>query len=243
MDVLLGRPVSLEPAAVFNKLVVRRRGGYCFEQNGLLLQVLRQLGFDACALGARVRLRITDRSILPRRTHMLIAVTLDGSCWLTDVGAGAASLTQALRLVPDREQRTPHDRRRLVHEDRQWFQQIWRDGQWADVYQFTLDDFPAVDRDVANWYTSTHPADSFSQELMVALARPGGGRTTLRDGEFTFHHHDGRRDPHAVRTPAELARALGQLGIMLASDELRELAQRAGLDHEPWPACHKRHNG
>lgn len=54
IDVLLDRPVSLEPATVFNKLVVRQRGGYCFEQNGLFLQVLRQLGFAARALGARV---------------------------------------------------------------------------------------------------------------------------------------------------------------------------------------------
>ncbi len=46
LDVLLGLPISLEPEALFQKLVVDRRGGYCFEQNGLFLEVLRELGFQ-----------------------------------------------------------------------------------------------------------------------------------------------------------------------------------------------------
>ena len=243
MDVLLRRPVSLDPAVVFDKLVVQRRGGYCFEQNGLLLQVLRQLGFQARALGARVRLQISDRAILPRRTHMLIAVALDDACWLTDVGVGTASLTQALRLVPDVVQRTPHDARRLVREGRQWFQQIKRDGQWLDVCQFTLDDFPFVDRDVANWYTSTHPASSFRHELMVALARPDGGRSTLLNGQLTFHDRDGHRDARAVRTPAELSDALRQFNIALAPGDLQQLAQRLNLDPAAGPGHQRRHNG
>ena len=57
LDVLLGRPISLEPDALFQKLVVQRRGGYCFEQNGLFLEVLRELGFQVVPLSARVRLQ------------------------------------------------------------------------------------------------------------------------------------------------------------------------------------------
>jgi N-hydroxyarylamine O-acetyltransferase len=55
LDVLLGRPIKLEIDAIFQKLVCDRRGGYCFEQNGLLLHVLDELGFQVAPLSARVR--------------------------------------------------------------------------------------------------------------------------------------------------------------------------------------------
>lgn len=229
IDVLLGRGVSLAPDTVFDKLVRQRRGGYCFEQNGLLLQVLCQLGFRARALGARVRLRIPDHAQLPRRTHMLIEVMLDDARWLTDVGIGAASLTRALRLAAQVEQLTPHDRRRLLRRGRDWFHQLWRDGAWIDVYQFTLDDFPPVDQDVANWYTSTHPGDTFSNELMGALARPDGGRTTLFNGVLTQHQADGQALPHPIKTRADLVWAQAQLGVELPAETLNALVCRLAL--------------
>jgi N-hydroxyarylamine O-acetyltransferase len=55
LDVLLGRPIDLSPTALAHKLITSRRGGYCFEQNGLLLEVLGAMGFDAKPLSARVR--------------------------------------------------------------------------------------------------------------------------------------------------------------------------------------------
>src|SRR5688572_2362429 len=58
LDVLLGRPISLEPAALLQKLVHGKRGGYCFEQNNLLLLALRAIGYDVTPLGARVRWQI-----------------------------------------------------------------------------------------------------------------------------------------------------------------------------------------
>lgn len=65
IDVRLGRPIPLEPEAVFDKLVTRGRGGYCYEQNGLLLAALRQLGFEVRPLGGRVRLAQPDRRSAP----------------------------------------------------------------------------------------------------------------------------------------------------------------------------------
>src|SRR4051794_21946874 len=55
LDVLLGRPIDLEPSAIERKLVGDRRGGYCFEQNTLMLAVLGQLGFAVRPISARVR--------------------------------------------------------------------------------------------------------------------------------------------------------------------------------------------
>jgi len=68
LDVLLGKPIDLEPAALMQKLVHDRRGGYCFEQNTLLLEVLTALGFHVRPLSARVRWQ-RPRDYTPARTH------------------------------------------------------------------------------------------------------------------------------------------------------------------------------
>src|SRR6185369_9612361 len=96
LDVLLGRPIDLQPDAIFDKLVRRRRGGYCFEQNGLFLHALEALGFRVRPLSARVRLD-RPRDYTPPRTHMFLRVEIAGESWLTDVGVGGLSLTSALR--------------------------------------------------------------------------------------------------------------------------------------------------
>lgn len=216
VDVLLHRAIRLEPQALYEKIVTHRRGGYCFELNGLFLELLRHLGFDARAIGARVRLGVPDRSVLPRRTHLLIEVKVDGTTWLTDVGVGAASLTGALRLQPDIEQPTPHEPRRLQQEDDRWFHQILREGVWSDVYEFTRDDFPPVDRQLANWYTSTNPDSNFLTGLSVALARPRGERITLKDRVFTRYAADGTATRQTLVEDSSLLQVLGNVfGIQL----------------------------
>ncbi|MBA3541003.1 MAG: arylamine N-acetyltransferase, partial [Deltaproteobacteria bacterium] len=156
LDVLLGRPIELELDALERKLVHARRGGYCFEQNALLLGVLTQLGFDAHPLSARVRYQ-RPRDFTPARTHLFVRVELEES-WLADVGVGAMSLTSALRLAAEGPQQTPHEPRRLVRENDRIYHQVQFGEEWHDVCEFTLEEMPPIDRVVANWYTSTHPA-------------------------------------------------------------------------------------
>lgn len=216
VDVLLRRPIRLEPRALYEKIVTHRRGGYCFELNGLFLELLQRIGFDARPIGARVRLGTPDRSVLPRRTHLLIEVRIDGATWLTDVGVGAASLTGALRLQPDVEQRTPHEPRRLQQDGSRWFHQILRDGTWSDVYEFTRDDFPPIDRQVANWYTSTCPESNFLAGLSVALAQPRGERITLKDRVFTRRAADGTAVQQTLTDDSSLRHVLDDaFGICL----------------------------
>lgn len=216
VDVLLRRPILLEPAAIYRKLVLDERGGYCFEQNGLLLRVLRALGFQARPLGGRVRLGVSDRALLTRRTHMIIRVEIDGSAWITDVGVGGSTLTAALRLEPDVVQATPHEPRRLQREGARWYHQIQHAGAWSDVYEFALEDFPPIDRELANWYTSTSPATNFWNHLGVALAQPEGRRIALADHEFREHAADGSTRTTVLATSAEIVHTLAQrFGIRL----------------------------
>lgn len=184
LDVLLMRGISLDDDAIDDKLVRRRRGGYCFEQNTLLLRVLLALGFTAKPISARVRIG-RARDFVPARTHVFLRVEIDDESWLADVGVGGLSPTAPLRLEPNVEQETPHERRRLIHEEGRWFHQALLGETWADVCEFTLEEMPPIDREVGNWFTSTHPRSHFRDRLMVARALDDGGRLTLLNRELT----------------------------------------------------------
>src|SRR5262245_55161961 len=125
IDVLLRRPIRLDSASLHRKLVADRRGGYCFEQNALLASVLEQLGFRVTRLAARVRYRASR--LLPR-THMLLAVELDGGTHLADVGFGGSGPLLPLRLEAGAEQRQFRWSYRVVRESAGWVLQGGRPG-------------------------------------------------------------------------------------------------------------------
>lgn len=204
-DVLLDRGIDLAPAAVERKLVTARRGGYCFEHNSLMMYVLAALGFSVRPLSARVRIG-RPRDYLPARTHVFIRVELASEAWLVDVGVGALSLTSSIRCSRDIEQPTAHEPRRLIFEDGKWFHQAKLGDAWSDVCEFTLEEMPPIDREVANWYTSRHPRSHFRDRLIVARAT-SDGRLTLVDRELT------RRSPNgtAVTTYRSHRELLGAL--------------------------------
>jgi N-hydroxyarylamine O-acetyltransferase len=214
LDVLLGRPIALDEPSLVRKLVHERRGGYCFENNGLLLHVLTALGFAVEPLSARVRLQ-RPRDFIPPRTHVFLRVEIDGTPWLADVGVGGLSPTAPLRLDTADEQATPHEPHRIVREDGRLFHQASLRGEdgaaWHDIYDFTLERMPLIDREVANWFTSTHPQSHFRNRLLAARAAPDGGRHTLLNDELTFRRRDGSADKRRIGSQEELRAVLGDV--------------------------------
>ncbi len=223
LDVLLGRGISLAPEAIFQKLVRDRRGGYCFEQNNLLLLVLRALGYRVTPIGARVRWQI-PRDIQPARTHLFLRVHLPEGDWLTDVGMGGASLTGAIPLEFDRELPTPHEPRRLVRDGERMFHQLWTGTEWADCCEFTLNEMFPIDCEVANWWTSASPASHFKARVVVGRAGRDGTRKAIRGGEFT--HRRG-----AEILASEAITSAPQLLALLATHF--DLPFPAGTDFRP----------
>jgi len=209
LDVLLGCPIELDVRSLFRKLVTERRGGYCFEQNGLFLHVLGELGFDVKPLSARVRLQ-RPRDFLPPRTHVFLRVEIAGETWLTDVGVGGASLTSAIRFHAEGEQATPHEARRLVHEDGVSFHQIRYGREWNDVYEYTTEEMPLIDRTVANWFTSAHPQSHFRNRLITARALPDGRRLALLNRELNTRERNGVATTRVIASADELLTILSE---------------------------------
>ncbi|MFB3065782.1 MAG: arylamine N-acetyltransferase, partial [Planctomycetota bacterium] len=100
LDIHLGRPIVLDEAALFDKIVKRRRGGFCYEMNGLFAALLRALGFDVTLLSARVV--GTDGKAGPEFDHLVLLVPLSERR-LADVGFGDV-FVHPLRLDASGEQ-------------------------------------------------------------------------------------------------------------------------------------------
>jgi N-hydroxyarylamine O-acetyltransferase len=219
-DPFLDRPVSLERADLEAKLVGQARGGYCFEQNGLMLGMLRQIGFQVRDMAARV-LMDQPRDTQTPRTHLFLIVTLDGQDWIADFGVGSMSLTDPIRFVLDVEQETSHDVRRIVHEDGRFFHQMWHGDHWFDIYQFTGERMPFIDQITGNWLTSTHPKGMFKMNSIAAIAKPEGTRATFFNGEFAVRRGGETLEKRTMESNEETIELLAhEFGIHLAEGSL-----------------------
>lgn len=225
LNSFLGLPVSLDLADVERKLVFQGRGGYCFEQNLLLGHALRRIGFEITDLAARV-LWSQPEDAQTARSHMLLAVDLDGARWVVDVGFGGQTLTGVLELQPDVPQATPHGDFRLLCSDGQWRMQCRVQDQWRTLYRYDLSPQYAVDYEVSNYYVSTHPHSRFTQNLVAARPAPQG-RLALQNRDYTFYPRQGRGEPQR-RTLAG------------GAEVMRVLADDFGLDVSGLPGLAQR---
>jgi N-hydroxyarylamine O-acetyltransferase len=180
LDPYAGTAVSLAPEALERKLVAERRGGYCFEQNLLMMSALHELGATVEPMLARVRWGVPAGTITPR-THLVLHVELDGAAWLADVGFGAGTLLEPIRFGPGGPYEQSGWRFRVVRESDQLVLQTDDDGVWRDVYAFEPRPAPLIDIELSNWFTATHPKSRFVTGLIVTRQTPDGARVSLSD--------------------------------------------------------------
>jgi N-hydroxyarylamine O-acetyltransferase len=225
LDVLTGRGIDLAPEAIAAKLVRGRRGGYCFEQNGLFRQVLEALGFAVEPLIGRVVWLAPPNAPIPPLTHMALRVTIDGERWLADVGFGGRVLTDPLRFDTEAPQDTAHERFRLAHVPAGRRLEVEVETGWAAAY--VLGGEPAADMDyvLGNWFTSTHPSSRFRNGLIVARTT-AEARFALADGRFTTRRANGATVVEQLDA-AGLERVLGEVFALPVQPEWRPILERA----------------
>ena len=206
LDILLGRSIEVDVPALQDKLVTRRRGGYCFEHNMLFSAVLETLGFQVRRLLGRVRMGHDEYWA---RTHMTLVITVDGQEWLADTGFGGNGLREP---IPFAETELEQDGRKLSlvrHDDPQWILRVARPTGWFDLYGF--DEFPQhpIDVMVGNHYTSTSPRSPFTKRFVVERQQDGTCRT-LAGRTLTLTGPDGEVTERPI--------PLEDLGTLLATD-------------------------
>ncbi len=217
-DSSAGRAVSLDPAQLEDKLVARRRGGYCFEHNLLFMAALHAINIDVVEpMLARVRGNADDG---PGPLNHLVLRTVDcGEPWLVDVGFGGGGLLDPIpfRVGAESDQSGWHYR--LIEEGAEIVLQVHQDGDWTALYGFVPEPVPMVDIEVANWYTSTHPSSPFVSGVIAGARRVDRCLTFYQFDEPTLVER-GIGQPPVTTTvsrsevPALLERRFGIAGVI-----------------------------
>ena len=221
LDPLLKRPIGLDHGALERKLLLGGRGGWCFEQNLLLCDVLRSVGFQVTGLAARVMWNVPEGVVRPR-SHMLLRIdAIEGgeAPYIADVGFGGLTLTAPLRLLADIEQATPHETFRLVEADGTFVLQVsLRAAGWKSLYSFDLQPQMLPDYEAWNWYLAHHPESPFVQNFMAARVA-ADRRYALLNNKLSVHHLQGESEQRTLHSAAELRVTLeNTFGIQLPDD-------------------------
>jgi N-hydroxyarylamine O-acetyltransferase len=210
LDIHLGRRIELDEEAIFEKIVMRRRGGFCYEHNGLFAAVLRALGFEVTLLEARVSKG--DGTFGIPFDHLTLAVQL-ADRWLADVGFGDSFL-DPLCLDDPGDQTQDNGTFRVQHDHAQGIYARRVDGEWRDQYQFFLVPRTLSDFAPGCHYHQTSPLTSFTQKRVCSLATPEG-RITLSDRKL-ITTRNGQRDEHDLSDEGAFRAALWEhFGIEL----------------------------
>jgi arylamine N-acetyltransferase len=226
LDPLLGIPVAdLSAAALTDKLVHRRRGGYCYEHNGLMGYVLEELGFGVERFAGRV-VWMNPGGPLPAQTHQVLSVTVPGvdGPLLVDVGFGGQTLTSPIRLEAGRAQETRHEPYRIRERGDGYQLEAQISDAWQPLYMFTTRPQPQIDLEVGSWYVSTNPHSHFVTGLTAALVTDDA-RWNLRGRDLAIHR-SGNTEKIRFDTAADVLDALADcFGIDVA-----DLGDRADVE-------------
>lgn len=221
---LMEVPVRLQLSDLEQKLVVERRGGYCFEQNLLLKGVLETMDFTVTPIAAGVLMGHEDEpDYVPPLNHMALLVDAGGVSYLADVGFGGQVATAPLKLRADSEQETPNGRYRLLGGDPMWRLEAEIAGKWVALYQFdvaphTAEEFGAMN-DIAM---------AAFKDVLIAARIEGSRRYALRNARLRTH--DGAETvTRMLATVSELRDVLANtFGIALPeSDRLDPALEKA----------------
>jgi N-hydroxyarylamine O-acetyltransferase len=210
LDIHLGRPLSLENEALFDKIVNRRRGGFCYELNGLFCALLRELSFTVTMLSAEVARAAGGFS--PEFDHLALRVDLDRP-WLVDVGFGNGfRLPVLLDETADQPQGTSTYRidadgahRVLMRRD--------NSGEWIPQYRFTLQPHVLADFVGRCRFHQTSPESHFTQGRICTLATPTG-RVTLSGMRLIVSAPEGRTESEISGAPEYAAALLERFGVI-----------------------------
>jgi N-hydroxyarylamine O-acetyltransferase len=210
----LNQQFGLDLAEVYDKVVLRRRGGFCFELNGLLAALLESLGYQV----ERMAAWFADEPDPDPFDHLVLAVTVpaDGSRWYVDVGAGRTNPDRAIPI----DGTSSDGRRRIRLANGRWLAEgLGDDSAWSPILSWGLEPHP-LDAFAARcaWF-QTAP-ESFFRKGPICTVLTTGGRVTLSRRTLITTTTTGERTEQALGSDDDIAAALRSIyGIELQVDD------------------------
>ena len=206
LDIHWKRPIVLDEERFFEKIVGARRGGFCYELNGLFRRLLVALGFECRLVSARVSQ--PGGKFGAEYDHLAIIASAGGEEFLVDVGFGAFT-AEPLRFVVDTEQRDDNGTFSIRKFDDEYFEVAKKAGEnWQSEYIFkdlsrALSEFAGMCE-----YHQTSPESHFTRGRVCSLMTDGG-RKTLTDRKF-IETRGGQKTETDIATEAEFEAALAR---------------------------------
>ncbi len=221
LDIPLKTPIRPDLPRLYEKIVVRRRGGFCYELNGLFCELLIAMGFHVQMLSARVRR--DDGGFGPEFDHMLLKVDLEEP-WLVDVGFGDSFVHPIVLRAGGADRVNGHRYRVSSYED-EW--RLLREDEKGQLPLYCFRDVPRQLSDYAGMceFHQTSPASHFTKSWICSKATPDG-RVTLANRRLIVTR-SGTREETVLTTDIEVRSCLrDQFGIELP--ESADLALLSG---------------
>lgn len=205
-------PIVLDQDALFTKIVDDRRGGFCYECNGLFAGLLRAIGFDVAMLAAGVA--TPDGEFGPNFDHMTLMVTLSER-WLLDVGFGDSFLEPL--LLDSRVDQVQGARSFRIDANEGHLSLSRRNdgGDWQPQYRFTLQPYEFADYEDMCRFHQTSPESHFTKGVICSRATEEG-RITLSGMRFITTSPQQHREERTLATRDEFDLVLrDQFGIVM----------------------------
>jgi len=218
LDIPLGCPIGLDFGQIYDKVVTRRRGGFCYELNGLFGELLIAMGFPVQMLSARVRRE--DGGFGPEFDHMLLKVELDEP-WLVDVGFGDSFVDPIVFRAGGADQ--VNGRRYVVSATGdEW--QLLREDERGQVPLYAFRDVPHTLNDYQGMcaFHQVSPESHFTKNWICSRATPDG-RITLANMRLIVTR-GGSREESELSTAGDLRRCLREL-LGIEFDEAVDLSR------------------
>lgn len=175
LDILKNIPISLDAEDVFKKIVVKKRGGYCFEVNALLSHMLKEMGFAVSDYFARF---VRGEESIPMRRHRILAVECDDGTFMCDIGVGQVAPRYPVKMEVGTVQEQFGEGYKFEKDPTHgWvlFDNI--KGDWMPYITFTEEKQYEVDFIQPSFYCEKHPDSIFHKTYMLAIKTPDGRKT------------------------------------------------------------------
>lgn len=167
LKVLLKEDISLELNCIYENIVLKRRGGYCFEHNKLMFEVLKELGFDVEFYLARV---VNNTDNIPPQTHRFTLLTFKGQKYIIDVGIGFR--TPSVPVKFGQEASISHlgvEYKIIERDDNTYSMQLIEKGENFIATKFDLNKCYEADFEMGHFYSHKHPSAAFVNNLVISL--------------------------------------------------------------------------
>lgn len=210
IDPFLGIPIHLDSQSIRQKMLVEKRGGYCFEHNLLMMDVLEELGFQVRGITGRPVNNYAKKDGATR-THMALLVSMNQHEYLVDVGFGSLAPIEPLLMADNKIQETSLGTYRILRKGNDDFLQIYIQGTWRTLYTFDLREQTMADFEVASWYISNHPSSYLVNNLMVSIVKEDCHYSLTNKKLTSFYLSSAKKERRLLTSPLEMQEALKNL--------------------------------